>query len=133
MSERQSEAYPGGETETAILLVEDNAMVREALAVTLQFLGYQVYDAANGSEALAISDQTLATIRLVISDLVMPGINALELYEALQHRQYRGGMLVITGYPMPYAGMTLVERPGVAWASKPIRHEELQLLLAQML
>ena len=62
----------------------------------------------------------------------MPCMNALELYETLQHRQYRGGMLVITGYPMPYAGMTLVERLSVARARKAIWHEEVQLLLAQI-
>jgi YesN/AraC family two-component response regulator len=71
-------------------------------------------------------------IDLVISDLVMPGMNAMELYESLKVRAYTGKMLIITGYPMPYAGQSLVSVPGVAWAHKPISVEELRLLLAQM-
>jgi len=133
MPEIQSRHGSGGKTGATILLVEDNADVREALSDALQFIGHKVYDAANGVEALAMVDRIKEAIGLVISDLVMPGMNALELYDALQLRSYSGGMLVITGYPMPHAGMTLVERPGVAWAHKPITYEELRLLLAQML
>ena len=117
-----------------ILLVEDDVMLREALVDTLQHFGYLVYDAGSGAEALAAARRiSTANIDLVISDLVMPGMNALELYEALQVAAYRGKMLVITGYPMPYAGESLVERPDVQWVSKPIGGDELAQLIRRML
>ena len=77
--------------------------------------------------------QTAERILLVISDLVLPGMNALQLYEALGLQPGRDKMLIITAYPMPYAGLTMVEKPGVQWARKPIRFDELERLVPQML
>ena len=123
----------GAATGGIILLVEDNDVLRQVLAESLQMMSYTVYDAPNGELALALVDRIKEQIALVISDLVMPGMNALELYEALGLTQDDGKMLIITGYPMPNTGMSLVEKPGVRWASKPIGYDELQNLIGQML
>lgn len=116
-----------------ILLVEDNAGLREALTETLTHIGFTVHPAESGADALRLAEQMEDPIDLVISDLVMPGMNAMELYDALQTRQYTGKMLIITGYPMPHTATSLVSRPNVAWAHKPIGIPELQLILAQLM
>lgn len=124
----------GGASRRAILLVEDNDALREALQYTLERMGHLVHDAPSGPEALEVADKVnINKLDLVISDLVMPGMNALELYEAMQVASYGGKMLVITGYPMPHTGMTLAERPGVQWAEKPIGVDALRDLVSQML
>ena len=133
MVEAELQARRGGPARATILLVEDNEFVREAMADTMRALGYQVFAAAEAREALDIASRVGTVIDLVVSDLVMPGMNALELYEALKTKAYGGRMLIVTGYPMPRAGSSLAEQPGVAWAEKPIRLEELRLLLAQLL
>jgi CheY-like chemotaxis protein len=116
----------------AILLVENDEVLREVLSEALHYLGYLVYSAASGEEALTIAGQ-VEEISLVISDLVMPRMNALQLYEALDTGSYRGRMLVITGYPMPQTGASLTIKSGVRWASKPIGMDELQRVVREML
>ena len=103
-----------------ILLVEDNVYVREAFKDILEAFSYEVLDAETGSEALALLDQSPGRIDLVISDLVMPEMNALELHEALHTVQEDVKMLLVTGYPMPKTGMALVGRADVSWIRKPI-------------
>lgn len=123
----------GGDAAATILLVEDNDQLRQALADAIEGLGYRVFTAADALEALGVARGLEIRIDLVVSDLVMPGMNALELYEALRERSYGGKMLIVTGYAMPHTGMSLAEKPGVAWTNKPVRIEQLRLLLAQLL
>ncbi len=133
MIEAESQAHHGASVRATILLVEDNEFVRAAMTDAINALGYQVFAAAEAGEALDIANRAETVIDLVVSDLVMPGMNALELYETLKTKAYGGKMLIVTGYPMPHAGSSLAARPGVAWAEKPVGMDELKLLLAQLL
>lgn len=134
MLRRNAALTPGGAVPPSILLVEDDAALRQALAETLLLTGYTVYDAESGPQALALLNElSTKKVDLVISDLVMRGMNALELYDALRSASYQGPMLVITGYPMPNTGMSLVERPGVQWRSKPIGAVELRDAVSRLL
>lgn len=108
-----------------ILLVEDNDIMRQAFREALELHGYDVYEARSGREALTLIDGQTECFDMVISDLVMPHMNALELYEALEEVQGGVRMLIITGYPMPSTGQTLAARPGVSWVRKPVRFEQL--------
>ena len=80
-----SEPIPvGGET---ILLVEDDASVRELVHLLLRRLGYQVLVAPNGLAALALVSERGGAdlgIDLLLTDVVMPGMNGRELAERLQ-------------------------------------------------
>lgn len=122
-----------GEFRATILLVEDNDFLRQALADAIGGFGYEVLTAADAQEALERKGGLEREIDLVVSDLVMPGMNALELYEALKARSYGGKLLIVTGYAMPQTGLSLAERPDVAWTNKPVSIEKLKLLLAQLL
>ena len=73
-----STAASGG-SET-ILFVEDDAFVRVSVRKALTQLGYRILEAANGIEALKIWDQHRDEIKLLLTDLVMPGgLNGMEL------------------------------------------------------
>ena len=66
-----------------VLLVEDEENVRRLLALVLQNNGYQVLEAANGAEALPMFENHPAGIDLVLTDIVMPGMNGVELVQRL--------------------------------------------------
>jgi signal transduction histidine kinase len=86
---------PGGET---ILVVEDESEVRSYLVETLHDLNYQVREAPDGVAALALFDSAPFRIDLLLTDIVMPGINGRELADALRQRQPSLRVLFMTGY-----------------------------------
>ncbi|MBN1487169.1 MAG: PAS domain-containing protein [Anaerolineae bacterium] len=83
-----------GET---LLLVEDNAHLRDATQKVLTALGYRVLTAANGREALAIY-QSESMIALLITDLVMPEMGGKTLVQALLNHIPHLKALAMTGY-----------------------------------
>ena len=87
---------PGG-TET-VLLVEDEDIVRRMCARALDELGYKVLQASNGEEAIALSKGYGGRIDLLMTDVVMPGMNGGELAKRLI--LHRPGMKVLftSGY-----------------------------------
>lgn len=80
-SDRPAIAIPQA-TVTQILVSDDSITLRQNLALVLQRAGYQVLQARDGQEAIAQLQQN-PTIRLVISDVEMPGMNG---FEFLSHR-----------------------------------------------
>ncbi len=83
-----------------ILVVDDDPEVREILAETLIEFGYRVVQAGSGEEALPMLDG-LADIRLVISDVRMPGMSGLELVEQARARSPSLRVILISGYFLP--------------------------------
>jgi CheY-like chemotaxis protein len=88
---------PGGGTET-ILLVEDEATVRELASRILRGAGYAVLDAANAEEALALSERAGSAVGLLLTDVVMPGMSGRELAEELARRRAFGAVVFMSGY-----------------------------------
>ena len=66
-----------------VLVVDDSAMIRKTLTLTLQKVGYRVLQAKDGEEAIELLGQDF-TIDLIISDLEMPRLNGFELIEKLR-------------------------------------------------
>ncbi len=82
-----------------LLLVEDEAEVRAVLSRSLRHLGYQVREAADGLEALAIWQERPDAIDLVFTDIVMPGgISGLELMERLRRDRPALKVIVASGH-----------------------------------
>jgi CheY-like chemotaxis protein len=80
-----------------ILLVDDNADVREVTALLLRDCGYNVIETASGSAALAALDAN-PTIELLIVDFAMPEMSGSELLELARAKRPRIRALFITGY-----------------------------------
>jgi two-component system, cell cycle sensor histidine kinase and response regulator CckA len=108
-----------------ILLVEDEAATREAVREVLQSLGYKVLAAVDGTEALAIFEQALQTIDLVLSDLVMPDVGGIVLFQELSQRKPDLKMIIMTGYPLEDSGKALLEQGIVDWLHKPFSAEQI--------
>ena len=121
---RDSRPQPQGGRET-ILVVEDEPMVRELARQSLTQLGYSVLEADSGDAALAIIERRRPTVDLVVSDVVMPGLSARALAEAVGRLDPSIPLLYMSGYP----GEEVVRRgllsPGAPLIQKPFSEEEL--------
>jgi CheY-like chemotaxis protein len=87
--------YRGTET---ILLVEDQPAVRKLMRNLLSSLGYQVLEAGDGNAALALVQQAREPFQMMLTDLVMPGMNGLELAARLIALRPGIRVLYISGY-----------------------------------
>lgn len=83
-----------------ILVVDDDDDVREILAETLEEFGYAVECAASGEEALSLV-ATRPTLRMVITDVRMPGMSGLELAEHVRRERADMKIIIISGYFQP--------------------------------
>jgi CheY-like chemotaxis protein len=81
-----------------ILLVEDDPSIRRVVSQTLSGLGYRVLTAASGLEALALSSLQDASVDLVVTDMVMPGMSGQTLARHLASRGRHPKVLFISGY-----------------------------------
>jgi two-component system, cell cycle sensor histidine kinase and response regulator CckA len=104
--------------EVEILLVDDQDDLRRLLAQTLRSAGYLITEAACGEHALETLPLQAARIRLLITDVMMPGINGCELARQVQRNYPHIRILFISGYA---AGLL---EPGAAFLQKPFSPKE---------
>jgi two-component system, cell cycle sensor histidine kinase and response regulator CckA len=81
-----------------ILLVEDEPLLRKAAAEALQSAGYDVMTASNGAEALQLCSERHSQLNLLLSDIVMPGMNGCEVARAIQFLFPKVRILLMSGY-----------------------------------
>ena len=81
-----------------ILLVEDEEMVRELAVESLQRYGYTILQAPNGDKALALCERHKGKIDLLITDLVMPGMNGIDLARKFRDSHPVVPVLFMSGY-----------------------------------
>jgi PAS domain S-box-containing protein len=93
--QKQSKLMRGTET---VLVVDDEPSIRKLLIQTMQPLGYKLLDASSGEDALKVSDEYPGAIDLLITDVVMPGMNGMQLAETLKHRQPGMSVIFMSGY-----------------------------------
>ena len=116
-----------------ILVVEDSAILRKAIANTLELLNYRTLEAANGHEALAILEQHATEIALILSDMVMPEMGGHALFHTLQERSWRAPMVIMTGHPMERELHDLRVQGLAGWLLKPPTVEDLATTIARAL
>jgi CheY-like chemotaxis protein len=107
----------GGER---ILVVEDESVVRSLVCRALEEAGYQVLQAPNGAAALDYVLANPGQIDLVLSDVVMPRLNGLELMARLRDQVPRLPVLLMSGYSTDEVNRRGGVDAGVPILSKPI-------------
>jgi two-component system, NtrC family, response regulator PilR len=85
-----------------ILLVDDEAMVRESIELILEKEGYSIESVASGEEALESCE--IAPYDLVITDMKMHGLNGQEFAERLKHIKPRQKIILATAFPPAESG-----------------------------
>ncbi len=113
----ESAAAPGKARAGTVLLVEDEKTVRELTVKILVSGGYHVIDAANGEEALTRAGEH-QPIDLVLTDVVMPGVNGPELVRRLRARRPDIAVLFMSGYDRDLINPGVLGR-NVAFLPKP--------------
>ena len=103
--QQQEESPAGSET---ILVVEDNPHVLDFVSTSLSRLGYTVLTAVNGEEALNTAGDYTGEIHMVMTDVILTGMNGREL--AVKIRELRPGLKVL--YNSGYSG-DLISRSGI--------------------
>ena len=116
---------PAGETSETLLVVEDDYNSRTAVSEALRAHKFSVLSAGNGQEALNLIQEHDGEINLVLSDLIMPGMGGVTLYQQLRDSYPEIGMMVMTGYPMSEETRGILEEGGVTWLAKPIHSRSL--------
>jgi PAS domain S-box-containing protein len=112
----------GAET---ILVVEDEEEVLPLIAGALRSYGYRVLEAANGPEAIDVAAQERGSIDLLLSDVVMPGMNGRELSERLLLSRPTLKVLFTSGYPADTIVRHGIEHATTAYLEKPYLPDEL--------
>jgi signal transduction histidine kinase/CheY-like chemotaxis protein/HAMP domain-containing protein len=105
-------------TET-ILVVDDEPFIRRLILDTLQPLGYRLLEASSGKEALRISSETGEKIDLLLTDVVMPEMNGIELARTIRKSKPSIKVIFTSGYTdntifndgMRDEGMTFLQKP----------------------
>jgi PAS domain S-box-containing protein len=112
----------GNET---ILVVEDQTAVRSFTKAVLKRYGYRVIEASSGEEATAAAERHAGQIHLLLTDVVLPGVNGKDLSEQLS--AVRGDMKVLfmSGYTADVIAHHGVLNRGVAFLQKPFTPDEL--------
>jgi two-component system, cell cycle sensor histidine kinase and response regulator CckA len=112
-------------TEKTILVVEDNRATRIGIQDTLEMMGHRALVAGDGRSALDLLREHDGAIDLVLSDMVMPGMGGMALYQTLRQEWPNLKMIVMTGYPLADKDKTLLADGVVPWLRKPFTVEEI--------
>jgi PAS domain S-box-containing protein len=126
----QSEAPRGSET---VLLVEDELAVRDVTRAQLESLGYRVLACANAAEALVVAAGQREPLHLLLTDVVMPGMNGCELAARLVQSRSDLHVLFTSGYGEDVISRHGVLEPGVLLLQKPYALPKLASLVREAL
>jgi two-component system cell cycle sensor histidine kinase/response regulator CckA len=108
MSARPARGAAGLET---VLLAEDDEPVRRATTQVLEGLGYSVIAVPGGAEALALIDKLPVSLAILITDVVMQGMDGLTLAREVRQRRPETRVLLISGYAPPEAASAASAQP----------------------
>ncbi len=114
-----------------ILLVEDEAFVRKVTTEVLEAAGYRVLVARNAAEAVEISGRCPAPLNLLLTDVVLPGKNGIELAKEISALNREIRVLLISGY----AGQLALSRSSEVqeYLAKPFSTQALLSKVRQLL
>jgi PAS domain S-box-containing protein len=106
-----------------VLVVEDEDGIRDSMTEFLRRRGYSVLSAANGAEALAATARFNGRIDLMVTDVVMPGMNGRVLAEQLRQHRPETRVLFISGYTGSAIADQMALAASAAFLEKPFTWE----------
>jgi CheY-like chemotaxis protein len=116
-----------------VLVVEDQEAVRELAKTVLEAYGYRVLEASSAGEALTFVKQHRGEIHLLLTDVVLPGMNGMDLSKELRTLRPKLKVLFISGYPAEVIARRGVLEPDVAYLPKPLSPKTLASKVREVL
>src|SRR3989344_3832247 len=116
-----------------LLIIDDERSIREAFSETLSEEGFLVETAANGQEALDKLEKV--KFSLIITDMKMPGISGIELYETIlkRHPRLKGRVIIMTGDVISADTKDFFRNADCHYMLKPFNVKELIKLARKLL
>ena len=102
-----------------ILVVEDNPMILDITKAMLELQGYTILPAATPGEALRLAHAHAGAIHLLMTDVIMPGMNGLELAQKVVSLRPEAKIIYMSGYAENCIVANGILGPGAAFISKP--------------
>ena len=130
------EKKPVGETlggSEIVLFVDDEAMIIEIGEELLKRLGYKVFIAGGGKEAIEIYEANKNRIDIVILDMIMPDMNGGEAYDRMKDINPKVKVLLSSGYSISGQATEILDRGCNGFIQKPFKMKELSLKLREIL
>jgi CheY-like chemotaxis protein len=128
--EKPERILTGNET---ILVVDDEPLLRDIIVEMLNPLGYKVLKASHGEEALLVSSKFSGKIDLLLTDVIMPGMNGKELADALVHIRPETKVIFISGYTDDAIAHHGVLEEGIVLLQKPVTEKMLASKIREVL
>jgi len=116
-----------------ILLVDDEQVILDIGREMLESLGYRVYLAGSGAEALAVYREKGRAIALVILDMIMPGMSGGETFDRLREAAPDIRVLLSSGYSLDGQARQIMDRGCDGFLQKPFRMEDLSRKVREVL
>jgi DNA-binding NtrC family response regulator len=113
-----------------VLVVDDEAIIRESLQDWLSDAGYQVLTAEDGSHALGVIEKERPSIAIV--DLVMPGMDGIELLKKAKEISPSIEVIVVTAYASIPTAIAAMRRGAYDYVEKPFSPERVELLIKKL-
>jgi DNA-binding NtrC family response regulator len=119
------------EDKPSILIVEDDAKIRETLSTILQQKGYSTDTAKNGQEAIQKSQTKFFNLALV--DIKLPDMEGTKLLTTLHENLPKMVKIMVTGYPSLENAVEALNQGADAYIIKPVKPEKLLALIQEKL
>ena len=129
--EGSQRADAANSSKARILVVDDEELIRDLLRMVLVDEGYTVVTAADGEEAIVRLNTS--PFDLVITDLVMPKVNGVEVLRAAKAIDPDYPVMVITGYPSVETVTKLVRLGAGDYLTKPFNLDVVKVTVAKLL
>jgi DNA-binding NtrC family response regulator len=106
-----------------ILLIDDDAAVRESMSRTLKSAGYTVQSAGSGEEGLAVARE--GSFDVILSDMRMPGMSGLDVLRKLREAHVDSVFIIMTGFGTVDTAVEAMKLGAVDYVQKPFFRDEL--------
>ena len=125
-----NEDFPFVESAASILLVEDNEELRSSTKQILESLGYAVTVASDADQALLIHSETRGLFDLLITDVIMPGMDGKQLVDKLRTSDPDLPVLFVSGYTDDIISARDIDYEGLNFLPKPFSATDLRKRVA---
>jgi len=114
-----------------VLVIDDEAAIRDSLRMTLEYDGYEYHAAATGQEGLALAERESPD--LVILDIKMPGMDGLEVLDRLRAMNEALPVIVISGHGTGATGFEAASKGAFDYIEKPFSTDRVRVTLRNAL